>query len=89
MKKLLLILAATLSFFKAQADYDPILLPELIDKSDLIFYGEIVTIKKESMTAKALEIIKGANPKSNIIIDKFENWTCAKRFAPYSIGRSE
>jgi hypothetical protein len=89
MKKLLLILAASLSFFKAQADYEPTLLPELIDKSDLIFYGEIVSIQKGSVTVKASEIIKGANPKGSIIVDKFENWTCANRFAPYRIGQKE
>lgn len=89
MKKLILILAATLSFFKAQADYDPTLLPELIDKSDLIIYGEIVTIQKANVTVKAFETIKGAKPKGNLVIDKFENWTCANRFAPYRIGQKE
>ena len=89
MKKLLLMLAATLRFFEAQADYEPTLLPALIDDSDLIFYGEIVAIQKGSVTAKALEIIKGANPKSGIVIDKFENWTCASRFAPYRMGQKE
>lgn len=84
-----MMLAATLSFFKAQADYDPTLLPELIDSSDLIFYGEIVAIQKGSITAKAVEIIKGVNPKGEVVIDKFKNWTCASRFAPYRIGQKE
>lgn len=89
MKKLLLMLAATLSCFKAQADYEPTLLPELIDSSDLIFYGEIVAIREGSVIAKTLEVIKGANPRSRIVIDKFENWTCATRFAQYRIGQKE
>ena len=88
-KKLLLMLAATLSFFKAQADYEPTLLPELIDGSDLIFYGEIVEMQKGVITAKAVEIIKGVNPKGDVVIDKFKNWTCANRFAPYRIGQTE
>ena len=76
-------------FFKAQADYNPTLLPELIDKSDLICYGEIVTVQSGTITAKAIEVIKGTNPKGTISIDKFENWTCATRFAPYRIGQKE
>ena len=84
-----MLLAATMRFFKAQADYDPTLLPELIDKSDLICYGEIVTVQSETITAKAIEVIKGTNPKGTIIIERFENWTCATRFAPYRIGQKE
>ena len=89
MKRLLMMLAATLSFFRAQADYEPTLLPELIDSSDLIFYGEIIAIQKGSVTAKAFELIKGINPKGEVVIDKFKNWTCASRFAPYRIGQKE
>ena len=89
MKKLLLMLAAMLSFFKARADYDPTLLPEPIDSSDLISYGEIVATHNGSVTAKVLEIIKGKNPKSEIVIAKFENWTCANRFAPYRVRQKE
>ncbi|WP_345049357.1 hypothetical protein [Hymenobacter glaciei] len=87
MKKLLLLLAATLSFFDAQADYEPTLLSELIETSDLIFYGEIVAIQKSTVTAKSVQRIKGVNPNSEVAIDKFENWTCATRFAPYKVGQ--
>ena len=36
---------------------------------------------------RLLETVKGANPKGSIVIDKFKNWTCANRFAPYRIGQ--
>ncbi|MFD2717564.1 hypothetical protein ACFST9_02485 [Hymenobacter monticola] len=89
MKKLFLILAATLSFFKAQADYDPTLLPTLIDGSDLIIYGEIIGVQKEGIIVNAIEIVKGIAPKGGMIIERFENWTCASRFAPYKTGQKE
>ena len=74
MKKFLLILIAALSYFKAQADYEPTLLPELIDKSDLIFYGKIVAIQQGSVTAKALEPVK------NHGIKMFRNAICCSKW---------
>jgi hypothetical protein len=89
MKKLFLMLAVTLSFFNAQADYDPTLLPALIDDSDLIIYGEIIGVRKQDVIVNALEIVKGTAPKGGVIIKRFENWTCASRFAPYKNGQKE
>jgi len=89
MKRLLLLLIATMYHFSAHADYEPTLLADLIDSADLIMYGEITTAQGKFVTAEPLQILKGSPSVGSITIEKFENWTCASRFAAYKTGQRE
>ncbi|MBJ6109339.1 hypothetical protein JAO73_09965 [Hymenobacter sp. BT523] len=87
MKKLLLLLTATFWHFTAYADYEPTLLAELVDKADLIMYGELTTLHSTTVLAKPLRVLKGNFAIGSITIEKFKNWTCASRYAVYQPGQ--
>ncbi|GAA3960614.1 hypothetical protein GCM10022407_04420 [Hymenobacter antarcticus] len=84
----MLALLAVFCHFTAYADYEPTLLAELIDNSDLIVYAEITAVRKNHITVKVLQAIKGVPPGS-ANIEKFKDWTCAFRFASYKTGQRE
>ncbi|SFP81570.1 hypothetical protein SAMN04515668_0446 [Hymenobacter arizonensis] len=71
------------------AKYSPTPLAELVDESDLIFHGVIVSVQEKSITVKPLNVVKGARPEATITLDKFEDWTCASRFTSYKVGQQE
>ncbi len=54
--------------------------------SHLIVVGKISSITPNSYQFEITETIKGA-PRKNIIVIKFEEWTCDIRFGPYVIGQ--
>jgi hypothetical protein len=88
MKKLFILLLF-FNFHDLQAKFIPLRLADLIDKADLIVHGEITASQGNSLDAKILQVIKGTSVSAPIRIDKFEDWTCANRFASYQVGQQE
>lgn len=75
-----------LSYLPARADYDPTLLPNLLNEASLIVEGQIVEIGKNTFKIKPIEVFKGRATKI-IEIERFENWTCSSRFATYQLNQ--
>ena len=89
MKYGLSVFIIVLSINYCQADYSPITLPKLIETSDLILHIEITKDIDERIEARILEVIKGDYKLRNIMVEKFEDWTCASRWSEYQIGQRE
>ncbi len=88
MKRLILILTFLLTIHAAKADYESILLPQLIFQSTLIIRGTIEKVNKFTIEVKIKSTLKGV-VLNNVIISKFADWTCAQRFDKYEIGQEE
>ncbi|WP_426062154.1 hypothetical protein [Hymenobacter sp. B1770] len=87
MKRLLFLLVIVMTCFQAMAKYSPTTLAGLVDESDLIIHGVIVSVQEKSVTVKPLNVVKGARPEAIVTLDKFEDWTCASRFTSYKVGQ--
>lgn len=69
------------------AKYDPLLVSQLIDKSEIIGIGEIKSIENNNVLVIFSDVIKGKLTNRNLKIEKFENWTCASRWTNYKKGQ--
>jgi len=81
---LLLLLLAPLS---ARADYSPVPLFDLLGTSDLVLVGTIAELDAEAYTLAVSERIAGAWTEPTIRVQRFEDWECASRWAPYAEGQ--
>jgi hypothetical protein len=72
---------------KCYADYDPTPLPQMIVEADLIIQGKIMRIDSVYYTIIISDQIKGYWNIKTIQINKFEDWECANRLAPYERGQ--
>jgi len=89
MKSLIAAFAFIFIANSVHADYESTPLPQLINKSDCIVLGRIKQVDKESFVVKIISILKGQLTDTLITIKKFQDWTCAQRFFPYSEGQME
>ncbi|MBK7938177.1 MAG: hypothetical protein IPJ82_14305 [Lewinellaceae bacterium] len=72
----------------AAVDYEPTLLPELIDKSSLIVHGRIEKTDKYTFSLQLNEVLKGDFPVDSVLVcGQFKDWTCAQRFDKYQTGQ--
>ncbi|MBP4139927.1 uL15 family ribosomal protein [Flavobacterium geliluteum] len=69
------------------AKYDPLLVSQLIDKSEIIGIGEIKSIENNNVLVIFSDLIKGKLTNRTLKIEKFENWTCASRWTNYKKGQ--
>lgn len=71
-----------------KADYRPIPIPKLLDRSRLVVTAEVVKIEDTFFEAKITKIHKGNwELQYPIKIQKFNNWTCAQIRANYQLGQ--
>lgn len=71
-------------------DYQPTLLPDLIDRSELVVHGTIKKTDKYTCSLQLKEVLKGDFPTDSLLVcDKFKDWTCAQRFDKYEAGQEE
>ncbi len=84
--RLLLALLLLLVSLPVWADYEPTLLPELVGDATLIVEARIIAVGANTFTLKLIHIFKG-KVSSTIVVDRFRNWTCASRFAPYVVNQ--
>lgn len=83
---LILILTA-LVYNKSFSLYTPTYLPTLIEKANVIVYGEIVSISPSSFKIKVIEKINTTYKQDTLVIEKFNNWACASRYLNYEVGQ--
>jgi len=69
------------------AKYDPLLVSQLIDKSQIIGIGEIKSIENNNILVLFSDVIKGKLTTRTLKIEKFKNWTCASRWTNYKKGQ--
>ena len=71
----------------AAADYSPPALSDLVLASDAIVVGEIVALGPDTFTLEVDEVVAGNVASRRIEVQRFEDWTCAARWAAYAIGQ--
>jgi len=69
------------------AKYDPLLVSQLIDKSQIIGIGEIKSIENGNVLVVFSDIIKGKLANRTLKVEQFRNWTCADRWTNYKKGQ--
>ena len=71
-------------------DYEPTLLSDLIDRSELVVHGTIKKTDQYTCSLQLKEVLKGDFPTDSLLVfDKFKDWTCAQRFDKYEAGQEE
>ena len=79
-----------LYFIIGENKYKSTYLPELIDQAEVIAYCEIVKLNNDnSITIDVCQFLKGGGPSNELSVARFENWTCAGRWAAYKVGQKE
>jgi hypothetical protein len=71
----------------AEARYRPLTLDALLGQSDLVLVGEITRLEAEQFELTISETLAGNHKSSTIVIQRFKNWPCASRWAPYEVGQ--
>ncbi|MBS1635709.1 MAG: hypothetical protein JST26_07275 [Bacteroidetes bacterium] len=88
MKKTLSILVfMTLVSLPVFASYIGTSLPALVEKSDIIVYGRILSVNKESFRILTIRKIKSFTSGDTLTLQKFANWSCASRYTSYKAGQ--
>lgn len=86
-KKLVTLFLILFTHIFAYACYQRTFLPNLIENSDIIIWGEIVSITKKTFTIDQKVFIKNRKNQNLITIQRFQNWECDRRFSEYKIGQ--
>lgn len=86
---LLLTAAAATVSQSALADYIPPSAHDLAGLSAAIVLGHIVEVDSRTFTLRADEVLAGTVDGSILVIERFEDWTCSKRWKPYAAGQRE
>jgi len=68
-------------------DYLTMLLPDLIEQSELVLHGQIVRNAAQVFDLEVFQVAKGEYKRDYIRIAKFKNWSCAGRWTPYAVGQ--
>ena len=89
MQKIVLLFWGFIAFKSVRADYDPLTLSKLIDKSELIAQCKVIQLSEGYFEIQVIEILKGSLTTNKIKVEKFQNWTCASRYSDYHIGQVE
>lgn len=80
-------MAASLAPLRAGADYSPPVLNDLILGSDAIVIGEIDEVGSDTYRLRVVEVVAGSISAPTIEVERFVDWTCAARWAPYARGQ--
>ncbi len=71
----------------AEAKYIPLSHNDLLTRSDLIAWGRIVRVREATFDVKVSAVLFGKYEAKILTIQRFRNWTCARRWAPYATGQ--
>ena len=88
-QKVLILLHFIFASIVCKADYDALTASQLIEKSDLIAECKIIDVSDGYFEIILIDIIKGNSDQKHLTVVRFQNWTCASRWANYKIGQSE
>lgn len=81
------LLVATFLFTgTAHAKYAPPPVEDVFGTSELVVSGEITKLTAKTFVLAVDEVAIG-DVGSHVTIQRFENWTCAHRWAPYKVGQ--
>ncbi len=78
-----------LSCVSGKAEYSYMLLPELVWKADYVAIGTIVAINNSYFFLKVDSYVMDSLASDTLKIQKFENWTCGRRYDKYAVGQKE
>jgi hypothetical protein len=87
--KYLQILILFFCFFKAKADYSYMSLSNLVCKSEYGAIGTIIDFDKNYFYLKVEKYVLNEMEFDTLKIQRFYDWTCAKRYEEYKIGQQE
>ncbi len=62
-------------------------LSELAVLADIVVAGEIVKVENQTFVLRIEHKIVGEPPQPTLQIQRFEDWACAQRWAPYAVGQ--
>jgi hypothetical protein len=71
----------------SRAAYYATYFPTLIEKSNIIVHGRIISVDEENFHVLVLKKIKSNKLIDTLKIQKFQNWSCAARYSKYKIGQ--
>jgi hypothetical protein len=72
---------------RAAADYSPPPLNDLVLGSEAIVTGRIDALAAQTFTLRVQDLVDGPITTPTIEVRRFEDWTCASRWAPYAVGQ--
>ena len=70
-------------------DYKPGTLYMMIDKSELIVNSSIIAQDDTTVTLDIKEVMKGKLKSKNLVIRKYVDWPCSRRYDQYKIGQEQ
>lgn len=70
------------------ADYSPLQLFDMLGTADVVAVGKITKLDAESYQLEVEHALAGATAKQTLTIQRFQDWTCASRYAPYAVGET-
>ncbi len=73
----------------ALAKYVPPRFHDLAGVSDAVVLGTIVKVDAETFTLRPEAVVSGSVDPGDLVILRFQNWTCSHRWKPYAVGQRE
>lgn len=71
----------------AVADYHPLTFSECVFDADVIVVGRIEALREKDYDLRVEEWIAGTKPAETLRIQRFTDWTCARREPAYASGQ--
>jgi hypothetical protein len=72
---------------EAASKYKPLDLYEMIGLADLLAAGTITELNDDELVLRLEHVGFGEVAGDSIRIERFVDWTCARRYAPYEVGQ--
>jgi hypothetical protein len=85
MKRVVAIVMLLIISLASQAEYTSLALYEMAIKADIVVYGTIENVSSHAFSLKVERSLTGEN--GSLIIQKFEDWACARRWTAYKRGQ--
>lgn len=88
-RRVILLVVVHLIVLASRADYGAYRLSHLISIADYAAVGKIVKVDRNYFYFEVKEYLLNSLQLDTLAIVKFENWSCAVRYAPYKVGQQE
>ena len=79
--------ALVLATGAAEAKYIPTPLEDMLGSSDLVVTGSIARVDSESFVLRVEKLVAGEHDAPTLEVQRFRDWACARRWAPYAAGQ--
>jgi hypothetical protein len=73
----------------AEARYMPPSFRDLAGASDVVVLGPIVKVDSKTFTLRVDEVHSGSAPGPELVIARFRNWPCSRRWKPDAVEQRE